>query len=886
MKSVITSLANISKEYTVFTKDQVLTEQQLNSVTNYLDDQQRLSRTALSGVGIVQGLNISASNSHIRLSPGLGVTRDGDLFTNYQALVFDRIKSYPEDGPQYEPFMLNGQMLPFYQLVAVGESDTLAKPINVIAQDPNDWLFVLFAQSVVEDKDICTGTSCDNGSRTYYGHMRLMAISREYAEYLSTIEELKPPAEQEMLRLYTPNIKIDRSLDTQQEWFKTIRTSCEISAKNLLAAFKSFWPNYSPYLSAYVQGNPTANWSSKLSAIANKAKTENGRLQYYYECLNDINTTWNNLLNELEKVTPSMLIGVGRNSKHLLLGALKGEGPRDTFTPSPVLANQAMEPVLFYLEKLSALLSGFVWTGISSIKVTPTSHSLPSVPGFYNESVFNVWDYASKQANKQRYLLGYHADKNKPLGGADNPLNRRQNSFDGYRVEGVLGKNYTATLSTLQNYIQQHQLPFSVSGALIEGTFQQVIGPFYRPRKELDNLQYLFRKDLVYQLEDVTRFSGSFKNEIVNKAQKEALDDGDSNDLGYQVEMRDIEIRNKASEAISLLNKPFLSAQEKVNYKSSINAVVKNAGLFKNDVSKISTTHFPTMFDQIIVNQTPRWVDWLDVLAQDSDKKDKEAALLPNFLKQNPGFEVGNEVVRGGTFILLYNSDGTVVGSGMLSHYIAPVFEETETSKPELPKFDFPLAEIPLPGIKVIPSLEFEFTRKFADFSVNLNEQFDKKIEFSSVYGDAFKDSLNIVRDIYVADAVAVGPRVDGASFDDLIADKYLEGLKVRESQVDALDVAIKRASTGQEKQIYQKEKEKVQQQMAEEMVFLVNYVGNDDSLASKGGQKMAASLSNTGQKLAGNTQAIGVLENALSGTQTKPILQQMKGIWGPSLGF
>ena len=53
MAQVIQSLEEIETSYCVFEKDQVLTEGQLNGVSRYFDDQTRLTRVDLIGVGIV-----------------------------------------------------------------------------------------------------------------------------------------------------------------------------------------------------------------------------------------------------------------------------------------------------------------------------------------------------------------------------------------------------------------------------------------------------------------------------------------------------------------------------------------------------------------------------------------------------------------------------------------------------------------------------------------------------------------------------------------------------------------------------------------------------------------------------------------------------------------
>ncbi|MGS0758401.1 hypothetical protein ACVBEH_29050, partial [Roseateles sp. GG27B] len=81
---VILSLDQLADHYAVFDPDQVLTHGQLNSVSDYLDDQLRLGRVLLDGVGLVAGLQVAqqgdASGSpSVRISAGFGVSTDGDL---------------------------------------------------------------------------------------------------------------------------------------------------------------------------------------------------------------------------------------------------------------------------------------------------------------------------------------------------------------------------------------------------------------------------------------------------------------------------------------------------------------------------------------------------------------------------------------------------------------------------------------------------------------------------------------------------------------------------------------------------------------------------------------------------------------------------------------
>ena len=77
-------LSTITPTYHSFTKDQLLTHNDLNEVINYFGDQDRLSRICLSGVGIVCGFKVSREQNRggsefIKITQGSGLTTDGDL---------------------------------------------------------------------------------------------------------------------------------------------------------------------------------------------------------------------------------------------------------------------------------------------------------------------------------------------------------------------------------------------------------------------------------------------------------------------------------------------------------------------------------------------------------------------------------------------------------------------------------------------------------------------------------------------------------------------------------------------------------------------------------------------------------------------------------------
>lgn len=83
-------LTQLTTQYRKFTENQALTAEQLNEFIDFFEDQDRLSRTRLSGVGLACGFKTTFvqnlakdgnSSFEVNITQGAGVTTDGDLIT-------------------------------------------------------------------------------------------------------------------------------------------------------------------------------------------------------------------------------------------------------------------------------------------------------------------------------------------------------------------------------------------------------------------------------------------------------------------------------------------------------------------------------------------------------------------------------------------------------------------------------------------------------------------------------------------------------------------------------------------------------------------------------------------------------------------------------------
>ena len=199
---VVSSLESLADHYAVFEPDQVLTHGQLNSVSDFWGDQVRLSRVALAAVGLVSGLHVARAEGGVRVTRGLGVSTDGDLMTLAADTVYDRFRPYDSTAPVYRPFYRGTaedgtptDMIELRELVPVGESDVLARPLADLANELQDRAVLMLMETVVNDPDLCTGPDCDNLGRDALQRVRLLLIGRREAQDLLDRRPLRPASE-------------------------------------------------------------------------------------------------------------------------------------------------------------------------------------------------------------------------------------------------------------------------------------------------------------------------------------------------------------------------------------------------------------------------------------------------------------------------------------------------------------------------------------------------------------------------------------------------------------------------------------------------------------------------------------------------------------------
>ena len=507
MPDILQSLQAISTGYSVFEKNQVLTHDQLNSIASYFDDQTRLTRVKLLGIGIVCGLRVAlAANSRVTVTKGVGITTDGDLLYYNADTVFDRFKSYDKSHPAYRPFFTkdasdeNNEMVPpLYELVREAPvEDPLAVPLTQFnpetALNLADMVAVLFMESYVNDPDICSGTDCDNLGQEYISTIKLLLVHKASVGLLKKAMATPAVSRPEGAFGKLGELVADRPIITpavtsSSQLFDIYRAASNNIHAKLVAELPKYHPHCSFLLGEPFSSDPAGLWIEKLKEINLLFATNGFGIQYYYDFLKDLIETWNAFRDALFVDDAGCCPDLAAFPKHLLLGDLAGTHPdenRTGFHPSPLAGRTAgqLGHATFLVKKLDALIQDFKIPDSSraAIRITPSLfEDRPleerAVPYYYPVPSHKTWSYRLNQRGMDTCNYSYHAGAYGAQGGAAAPLTSQIGRFSFFRIEGHFGQNVSTVLAAIENEIQSKNLPFVVRSVMLRAEIAGVDTP-------------------------------------------------------------------------------------------------------------------------------------------------------------------------------------------------------------------------------------------------------------------------------------------------------------------------------------------------------------------------------------------------------------------------
>ncbi len=497
-------LTEITTQYHTFVDDQVLTKDQLNGFISYFEDQDRLSRVFLQGVGIVCGFNLEYSVSEqgttITLTQGVGVTTDGDLVTLRENIPGSGLKSIEPGKVEFthiRKFEDKFADYPFFQREKTSGNKVTSTPMEMweilpaeaenadplAPGDLEEKSVLLYLEAYAKDGDLCTTTDCDNQGVEQVARLRILLVSEKDADHIAKNDPIFSKHDVASRFTQLPDVAVRRvvldELNTSgyvelKRAYHTALTKDGV-LKNLAEGMNQLFSGFGNLLQLEPLKNEFEKFPGNLKKLAGFTSSNVPfDFQYRYDCVKDLADTWNELKGLLLSLNSECFPDIGAFPKHLLLGNLDElnndlKNNRHQYYKSPAVSNgvekikQCRSLVVRMFE-----MAGSYSAKPGEIKITPSGKlpqlSYRSIPFYYQvkDRLLRVWDFLKTEKFSHKKNLSYHRDNLADTPSVQEPLNFNTDRFDFLRIEGHQGRNYKTALEEITELKEKHGLAFDV----------------------------------------------------------------------------------------------------------------------------------------------------------------------------------------------------------------------------------------------------------------------------------------------------------------------------------------------------------------------------------------------------------------------------------------
>ena len=550
-------MGTLQGTFPIFEANQILSSSHLNQVFDYLDEQERLTRANLIGIGIVCGLEIRLDSeaATIYLSKGCGITSQGYLILEPQdvALVSYRTYKLPSEL-DYSPLQQVSDDDLLWELFPAGEPSTT--PLNSPADFLEDKAVLLFLELRKDDLHTCSPNNCnDRGIEVTATVRRLLIQTDDLKDIITaanglgtelTFSDLEAAV---LSRLNLPDIRLQRydvpntgpvTSNTVLAAFHEVFRSEKLVA-NTGAALTAAYNAFKPLVQKMYSTDPFVNFSTTFGFLDNVPTTpaEVRFLQYFYDFFDDLLSAYDEFRWKGVNLLCTCCPPDNLFPRHLMLGVLFPDSVdqpsiyRHSFLASAATSNCEKRTKDFQLlfQRLVEMINRFTHVpplappsisldNDTQIRITPSKLadvplSDKAIPYYYlqegNTPLYQLWNTEKSHQNRANQNLGYRSDEYTPTAPPFvlNPLRYDLEPHNFLRIEGHLGKSYRRVLRTLLGLKTRHRLPIDII-ALRAGAFDENVPVDLSQEKgrfqDLETLYDTLREDLLCTLCEGVRY--------------------------------------------------------------------------------------------------------------------------------------------------------------------------------------------------------------------------------------------------------------------------------------------------------------------------------------------------------------------------------------------
>ena len=476
----------------LFESSQILSHQHLNDLRDYLDQENRDTRTELIGTGIACGLTMTVSLSgtaEISIDAGYGITsagllsdRKGEQYAAGGYLIglsksytFTHFKAYtdPADpGYGFGKALASTETLTLFELQE--DDDPLKeKPLAEFELDHNfeDYAVVLYLEQTETNLKSCTGTNCDNKGKRHNSIIRALLVQKAKLQTFDSSVYLMQEEAGDLPFLSIPRLSADQLETTEKDstlrkhYYKIVSEQRELLYKQIERIDSLFGPLLT------LRSNGSAEALENLKTFGDTTQY----YQYAYDALRDITRAYN----EFADAAAPFLRRCGMRPEffplHLQIGELVQTGYPDPYrttflnVPPVDMQDQRLLNAQLLYSRMLVLINAFEEPVKTGLRITPSKfYPLQltewSMPSYYNLDAYvdfiKLWNPQQYLRGREYERMGYYAPEYKPPVPFSDPFGFDITPYDFLRIEGVAGLSRGDALKQVEELKRKYNLAF------------------------------------------------------------------------------------------------------------------------------------------------------------------------------------------------------------------------------------------------------------------------------------------------------------------------------------------------------------------------------------------------------------------------------------------
>ncbi len=557
-----------------FESRQVLTSDELNWMTSYLDSQNRQSRRMLIGCGLIGGLQVKLVNNSIQVTNGVAVTSAGHIVKLQHAnnfTTYTKIKKYTinEKDKLSFPYLCDIDDLQqnytksvdnpslyfngFTDEVSELFEDTVNNVPLIQASSVKEKVVVLFAEINQKELKDCEDDNCQERGKKYVFNTKVLLISQQDAlKLLSNQFAINTTNALEISKkafpwLHLPGVNIlkpvfsnlNNTFNEQliaQEYARCISDFQD----NLPASVDEALSNLNNFCSVV---KSTISFEQAVKQFIKKNITANTKnnpfmVQLVYDFLWKTVQAYQELQLEAQGLRAQYFTQETAFPNHIFLGLAESQNDdfantipvsdkiyTHTFYSQFTQTEQALlcKKITVLLNRLKSLIDSFddkIFADAKEIRLTPGGNVLQSlsqqaVPYYLKPAIANVWNQYATHLNLKQYITGYYFSDESKQSTSVNQYNVQPSGFQGnssfYRIEGVHGKIALIALNSVFKIRKKYGLSFQIIMLRLNEQ-----APFnhsfnYTVNEDVESMYQVVRSELIKQIRLNTTYLDSLQ---------------------------------------------------------------------------------------------------------------------------------------------------------------------------------------------------------------------------------------------------------------------------------------------------------------------------------------------------------------------------------------